>query len=421
MAYFNKLRAIVEAMAAQGIYTLLDVHQDCLSSRYCLYDGVPLWVITKSTPRKAFPWPLNGTCARPWAENELTEAAGQAYQDLYDNTRGMRDDFVRFWTFAATYFATVPILGYEVRRPAGGVHGACGVVRVVCMFCVLCVFVRCACPSYVQIINEPFAGDIYADPALLLPGVAGHKNLARFYEPIAAAIRAADPAHLVFYEPVTWGMVLNGNVVGSGFTAVPGGPAHRAHSVFSVHYYCWLLDAAKGAFIRGACDRGLGPQVMRAVAADMATLGGGVMVTEYGADTCSEPGECAAVADLFAAAWMSSIFWPDGALTPRELGLSRPYPRALAGRPLNTTFARNSSTADYTLCYVIDRTIDAPTEIFLDFEKYYPHGVTVTTTPNVVATVQRAASIVSVDPAAMAPDGRPACVVVRAAPAGSGE
>ncbi len=78
MTYYNVLRSIIISLSSQGIYTLLDVHQDCLSSRFCLYDGIPLWVANKSVARKAFPWPLTGTCAqRPWAANELTEAAGQ--------------------------------------------------------------------------------------------------------------------------------------------------------------------------------------------------------------------------------------------------------------------------------------------------------------------------------------------------------
>ncbi len=161
----------------------------------------------------------------------------QAYQDLYNNTMGMRDDFVKFWSFSAMYFRDLPIIGYEVLA-----HH------------ILLIF---------KIINEPFAGDIYHDPALLLPGVAGHQNLQPFYEVVARAIRASDPDHLVFFEPVTWGMVLNGNITGSGFSGVPGGPALRPKSVFSVHYYCWFLDAAKGQFIRGACDKDLAPQVSR--------------------------------------------------------------------------------------------------------------------------------------------------------------
>ena len=75
--YYAIMRTIVLKLASHNIYTLLDVHQDCLSTKFCLYDGVPLWVIDRSVAREPFPFPLKGSCSRPWALNELTEAAGQ--------------------------------------------------------------------------------------------------------------------------------------------------------------------------------------------------------------------------------------------------------------------------------------------------------------------------------------------------------
>ena len=78
MTYYEIMRSIVTNLADHGIYALLDVHQDCLSALFCLYDGFPPWVIKKSIPHRAFPWPFHGPCSsRAWATNELTEAAGQ--------------------------------------------------------------------------------------------------------------------------------------------------------------------------------------------------------------------------------------------------------------------------------------------------------------------------------------------------------
>ena len=64
--------------------------------------------------------------------------------------------------------------------------------------------------------QEPFAGNLYEDPTLALPGVAGKKNLQRMHDSVARRIRAADLRHNIFFEPVTWGMVLDGNVTGCG-------------------------------------------------------------------------------------------------------------------------------------------------------------------------------------------------------------
>jgi endoglycosylceramidase len=115
MSYFAQARAAADSLAAHGIYVLLDTHQDILSSKFCLYDGFPLWLINKSTPAHAFPWPLRGDCSRPWGENAFSEAAGQAYQDFYDNHAGMRDAFVRFWTLSAQLWSDCnSVLGFEV-------------------------------------------------------------------------------------------------------------------------------------------------------------------------------------------------------------------------------------------------------------------------------------------------------------------
>lgn len=87
-----------------------------MSSKFCLYDGVPLWVVNKSVPKHPFPWPLKGDCAsRGWMMNTLTEAAAHAYQDLYDNTGGMLDDLAHFWAASAQQFANVSsVIGYEI-------------------------------------------------------------------------------------------------------------------------------------------------------------------------------------------------------------------------------------------------------------------------------------------------------------------
>ena len=139
--YFERQLAVVRKLASRGIHTLLDMHEDVLSSKFCLYDGAPLWVVNKSIPRHAFPWPLQGNCSsRGWMANTLTEAAGQAYQDLYDNTGGMLDDLAAFWARSARVWRDEPaIIGYEV-------------------------------------MNEPFAGDVFKDPLLFLPGVGEFTN-----------------------------------------------------------------------------------------------------------------------------------------------------------------------------------------------------------------------------------------------------
>ena len=72
----------------------------------------------------------------------------------------MLDDMANFWAHSAGVFAANPaVVGYEL-------------------------------------INEPWAGDVYKTPELFLPGVAGSRNLQPTYDRMATAIRSIDDTHV---------------------------------------------------------------------------------------------------------------------------------------------------------------------------------------------------------------------------------
>ena len=76
------LQSIVSELSSHGIYVILDMHQDVISSRYGHYDGVPRWLIDSLPPPKhAFPWPFEHRPS-PWAMGYLTEAVGNAFQQV---------------------------------------------------------------------------------------------------------------------------------------------------------------------------------------------------------------------------------------------------------------------------------------------------------------------------------------------------
>lgn len=81
-------------------------------------------------------------------------------------------------------------------------------------------------------INEPWAGDVWKDPSLLIPGVAERKLFQPAYDYIASRIHKVDTRHIIFFEPVTWD-----NMFPTGFSHPPGGAQYANRSVLSYHYY----------------------------------------------------------------------------------------------------------------------------------------------------------------------------------------
>ena len=136
-----------------------------------------------------------------------------------------------------------------------------------------------------ELINEPFAGDVWKDPFDFIPGVAGSKNLLPMYDNIAKAIRESDENHIIFFEPVTWGMIFDSKIVGSGFDHVPGGDDYRNRSAFSYHYYCesFVPNWKNEPIVRRViCDDTIGSLVFKAVDENVKTFGGASMMTEFG-------------------------------------------------------------------------------------------------------------------------------------------
>ncbi len=100
---------------------------------------------------------------------------------MYDNEQQIQDQFAKFWAIVADYFSgNRYIFGYEL-------------------------------------LNEPWAGDIYGNPNNLKPsmlcysvavsyypditGVADPKHLEPMYKKLHSAIREHDDNHIILFEP----------------------------------------------------------------------------------------------------------------------------------------------------------------------------------------------------------------------------
>ena len=84
-----------------------------------------------------------------WECGYFAEEVSRGFGKFYDNINGVADDFAHFWSFLASEFKDFDnVLGYEL-------------------------------------MNEPFAGNVFDSLSDLLPGISGRKRLQPLYENVA--------------------------------------------------------------------------------------------------------------------------------------------------------------------------------------------------------------------------------------------
>lgn len=112
--YVTEMMKIVNLLEEYGMYVIIDLHQDMLSSQFAAYDGAPLWILEQlPKPKHAYPWPFKNPYLGFTAY--VTEACGFAFQCLYSNKNNFEDYFQQYWVSTAQIFnQTSSILAYEL-------------------------------------------------------------------------------------------------------------------------------------------------------------------------------------------------------------------------------------------------------------------------------------------------------------------
>jgi len=370
--YLATMQQLVADLGAAGIYTIVDCHQD-LFSRYFCGEGAPDW----ATPQHSllgFPGPvgepnsielnpvtgypnLTQCLEKPFFEYYFSAAVGNAFQELYDNTRGLQDEFAAYWQAVAAAFADSPyVLGYEI-------------------------------------INEPWAGDIYKHPkALLEPGYADQNFLFPLYQNIYNAIREVDTEHIVFFESAV------SDEYPCGFPSGPGGPEADEVQAYSYHVYCGPTDANGDPTKPLLCNY-TDDYLFDVKQYDHKRMGLAGFMTEFGALLGTQVGVDSlhyllGKADHSIQSWAywqyksykdvttaspsgAESFYVNGTLdTAKVRALSRTYARATAGVPTVQFF--DPVTAIFQLGYdIVSGLASDVTEIYINAEYYYPNGYTI--------------------------------------------
>jgi len=388
VAYLRQISNITQRLGRRGIYTILDLHQDVGSRRFC-GEGFPEHYVDEllsdpeSEMSKAAPFPVEANasgipamedCLRhEFATYYITERVGALWRQLYQLGTPLSDGFLRFWSSVAGTFANATqVLAYEL-------------------------------------INEP-SGWCLSRPctpmAPLTPKVE-EERLAPLYRAAAARVRAVDAHHIILYEPT---------VVPKPTAAFNEPPLleNETQQGMAYHIYCQPGDG-KGQIQDLVCK----------VAQDLYSreyynfldkypVAG--FMTEFGAigQSAGELNHLDRLLSYADGRFQSWAYWQlklfkdfttanadepfydrQGQLEVDKVrALSRTYARAIAGVPVSMSF--EPGTGSFELVFRASASIHAPTEVYLNREFNYPKGFSVTVFPQHCLDVQTGTNLVHI-------------------------
>lgn len=330
--YIGELQKIVEYLQSNEIYVILDFHQDLWHRKFC-GEGVPDYIYDmckseESADTKDFPLPavntsyptdsdgnptLDACLSQMFAVYYMTEEVGEAFQCLYDNKQNIWADFGNYWKQVALNFKNYDnVLGYEL-------------------------------------LNEPWAGDVYHSPKNFLPKYVEKKYLQPMYEYLHKEIRTVDNDKVIFFEGLTIDYWEN------GFTAGPGGESYNDRQALAYHIYCPTTSNDtdinfKHQLVCNVIDDYFFDRRVR----DAQRLGVQMIMTEFGAakDIKNDLGllqRLCELTDKFQQSWMywqfkyyqdittctpegESLYDANGQVSQHKIEiLSRTFPQAVAG------------------------------------------------------------------------------------------
>ena len=234
-AYLARIRRTTKVLARQGIWTLLDFHQDLYHERF-QGEGAPDWAVQDdglpAEPQLGFPFNyfvmpgLNRAFDHFWAN------------DPGPGGVGLQDRYAAAWAHVASYFRQSPkILGLDL-------------------------------------FNEPWPGTGWQSCASPSGCPVFDAQLQAFSQRAIDAIRAVDPRTAVFYEP---------NVIFNNGAQTSVRP-HGSRLGFSFHDYCLTAESGTEGGGEAACDA-FDDLVWGNTAAHVQATGHAPLLTEFGATT----------------------------------------------------------------------------------------------------------------------------------------
>jgi endoglycosylceramidase len=324
-AYLARVDAMVAALSARGIHIIIDAHQDLFSRRFH-GDGFPDWTIPEKYRDR------EGAADRKvWNRGYFTAPVQASFDRLWDNRDGLQDRLAAFFAMLAERWRDNPmVIGFEP-------------------------------------INEPMPGR-----RGLINYEGYHRELYGYYERVARAVQAADPAYLIFADICA--------IENTGTINTRRRRPEIPNLVLAPHYYdlgTFGASLAPGGD-RWIMAKGIGRHLKLARNWNVP-----VLLTEYGVSPANPdaPIYIAKLYGIFDQQLLSGTFWeasrsellwnfedtsiftPSGELRPNAAYLDRPYPRAVPG--IITEFSFDPDTGRLELAWDEAPGASRPSELYL--------------------------------------------------------
>jgi endoglycosylceramidase len=345
-AYLAKVNRIVGLLAHAGIRVIIDMHQDAWGSAFSLATGAAPW-----NGEGAPPWATctNGTtfAATPgWAQAYGIGAVMAAIHNFFSNdvSGDLQGQFTRVWTAVARYFrGNADVVGYEMYNEPTDF----------------------AISDFDRELQCDYGGPAHEPVSCSQSGAQAPRN------GWIGAIQAADPSHIVFYEP----SVLTD--FGSPETIGITEPLRFHRIALAFHIYTdpsTALPLIESERTATRTDQRGGPPFI------MDEFGSGPVAAQTGVVALA-----AGQADLSWTYWSGmQLHDPTGGpaeglineqtrrpYSDKAHALSAPYAFATAGKPGQVSWTAKTQVFTYT--YTVAPGIHAPTEVVVP-TYLYSHG-----------------------------------------------
>ncbi|MHB9033709.1 MAG: cellulase family glycosylhydrolase [Anaerolineae bacterium] len=372
-SYLAQVGQILDSCAQNGIYAILDMHQDLYSTLYS--DGAPAWATITDAPYDA---------TSLWSDAYLESAAvQQAFDFFWANAPapdgvGLRDHFTALWALLANRFGGHPaLLGYDIlNEPFPGTQG----LEIFGTLMAALAQLRSQATGKVVTAEDMLA--IFENPAAKLealgwledkafyqtlaqaaqPPAAAFENqvLDPFYARVAGAIRGVTSKGIILREN---GYFSNMGIPCAAQPVVVGG-AREPQQAYAPHGYDLVVDTEALSL---ASDARV-DVIFEAHRAAQERLDVPVIVGEWGAFGGNGDilGHARHILGLFEQYQWSHTYWcytADFAQAPVLSVLRRAYPRAVAGDLLD--YANDDTATSFSMRWREPAGSTAATELYL--------------------------------------------------------